>query len=375
MFCLMVEQNKDIHHIRLHCYFGDAFQGIRLDKALRCSPDIPESLSRTRIRQLIEEGYLLSSEGEVMSNPARKVRGGEDVYLTVPIINNEEVKPEEIELDIVFEDDYLLVINKPVGMVVHPGAGQNHGTLVNALLHACDSLALCEQGNARPGIVHRLDKDTSGLLVVAKTNTVHRNLTDQFAERTVQRRYFSLVWGDITGVKIPVSLRGSHECSLSSTVDGWYEYHAPIWRDPRNRKKMAVMHKGRHAITLFRARECYKHNGKVLATLVECRLRTGRTHQIRVHMHSLGIPVIGDSVYGTTQSIKHNSHEIYKLFMQVNRQMLHAKTLSFTHPINNSRLSFSCDLAEDMLYIVDEARRISDSIQICDLYESQCIDF
>ena len=291
--------------------------GWRLDRALAAA--VP-TLSRERLKALIRSGAV--QEGAVaVRDPATKVRGGELMVVAVPEPEPAHNAPQDIPLTIAFEDQHLLVVNKPAGLVVHPAAGNLDGTLVNALLHHCAGQLSGIGGVARPGIVHRIDKDTSGLLVVAKTDVAHDGLANQFAAHSVERRYLAIVTG------VPREPRG--------TVD------APLARSPTNRKKIAVVPAGRgkRAVTHWtRLKELRD------AALVECRLETGRTHQVRVHMASIGHPLVGDPVYGRSGT---DHRELLKQ-LGFHRQALHAATLGFIHPITKHRLSFESAMPPDL---------------------------
>lgn len=313
----------------------DAEKPTRLDAALAAAcPDI----SRARFQALIREGQV-SIDGVAASDPSRKVPPGTAATVIIPPPAPAEPEPEAIPLNIVHEDADLIVIDKPAGLVVHPGAGNASGTLVNALLHhAGDSLSGIG-GVARPGIVHRLDKDTSGLLVIAKNDAAHKSLSAQFAdhgrEGPLERAYAALVWGE------PDRARG--------IVD------APIARDPSNAKKMAVRGGGRHAVTHWEKRHVYVAGGKPVAALVECRLETGRTHQIRLHMAHIGQPVMGDPVYAAgfkSKAALLDSSARHAL-EQLGRQALHARLLAFAHPKTGKTLRFESDLPEDMANLLE----------------------
>ena len=286
--------------------------GWRLDRYL--AQALPE-FSRSRLQALIRAGDVQLQGQSVRIRET--VHAGDVVRLTVPPVEEIETQAEEIPLELLFEDDDLLVLNKPAGLVVHPGAGNQTHTLVNALLHHCTNLSGIG-GKQRPGIVHRLDKDTSGCLVVAKNDAAHQDLSRQFAEREVKKIYLALVVGTL---KRP---RG--------TID------AAIGRHPVQRKKMAVHPtKGRIAKTDYRVLEA---GGGV--SLVECAIHSGRTHQIRVHLHHIGHPVVGDSLYG-------------KKVATAPRQMLHAWKLGFTHPRTEERLFFEAPVPADFRATLDAA--------------------
>jgi len=277
-------------------------------------------LSRERLKALIRSGAV-EAGGTQLRDPAAKVRGEEALRVAVPEPRPAHNEAQDIPLTIVFEDEHLLVVEKPAGLVVHPAAGNLDGTLVNALLHHCGGSLSGIGGVARPGIVHRIDKDTSGLLVVAKTDVAHEGLAKQFAAHSIDRRYLAIVGG------VPKASKG--------TID------APLARSTANRKKIAIVEasRGKCAVTHWRRLTMLKD-----AALVECRLETGRTHQIRVHLASIGHPLIGDPVY--SRSGKTQAKLLNKL--QFRRQALHAAELGFTHPVTKHRLSFSSPMPPDM---------------------------
>jgi len=294
-----------------------AHAGWRLDRALAAA--VP-TLSRERLKALIRSGAV-EAEGRPVRDPATKVRGQEALRVAVPGPRPAHNEPQDIPLTIMFEDEHLLVVDKPAGLVVHPAAGNFDGTLVNALLHHCGGSLSGIGGVARPGIVHRIDKDTSGLLVVAKTDVTHEGLAKQFAAHSIDRRYLAIVSG------IPKSREGM--------VD------APLARSAANRKKIAIVEDGRgkRAVTHWKRLAVLND-----AALMECRLETGRTHQVRVHMASLGHPLVGDPVYG--RSGKTHSKLLKELGF--GRQALHAAELGFTHPVTKHRLAFSSPMPPDM---------------------------
>jgi 23S rRNA pseudouridine1911/1915/1917 synthase len=292
--------------------------GWRLDRALAVA--VP-TLSRERLKALISTGSVLGPEGTPVRDPAAKAVPGGKYRVSVPAPTPAHNEAQDIALDIVFEDDHLLVVDKPAGMVVHPAAGNADFTLVNALLHHCAGRLSGIGGVARPGIVHRIDKDTSGLLVVAKTDVAHEGLAAQFARHSIDRRYLALT----SGVPVPVS----------GTID------APLARSSANRKKIAIVSegKGRRAVTHYRIVRALRD-----ASLTECRLETGRTHQVRVHMASIGNPLLGDPVYGRTRP----AHKELLKRLNFHRQALHAAQLGFVHPVSKQNLSFKSDLPSDI---------------------------
>ena len=301
---------------------GEAQAGLRLDRALA---ELLPDLSRERIKALIVEGQIVS--GGRSLNPSMKVAVGQDYSITVPAPVALDAVAQDIPLDIVHEDADLIVVDKPAGLVVHPAAGNLDGTLVNALLHHCDGQLSGIGGVARPGIVHRIDKDTSGLLVVAKSDKAHEGLARQFKDHSIDRLYAAIVYG------IPTPGSG--------TVDAW------IGRSDADRKKMAVHREGRgkHAVTHYRVMERLRG-----AAMVECRLETGRTHQVRVHMAHLGHPLIGDPVYG-------RDRKGFKSILETlgfKRQALHAKRLGFIHPVTEEPLAFDSPLPADMQELLSE---------------------
>lgn len=294
-----------------------AHAGWRLDRALA---DAVPTLSRERLKALIRGGAV-EAQGAAIRDPALKVRGDEALRVAVPEPAPAHNEPQDIPLTIVFEDEHLLVLDKPAGLVVHPAAGNFDGTLVNALLHHCAGNLSGIGGIARPGIVHRIDKDTSGLLVVAKTDVAHEGLAKQFAAHSIDRGYLALVSG------VPKAGSG--------IID------APLARSAANRKKIAVVEgsRGKRAVTHWKRLEMLRD-----AALVECRLETGRTHQVRVHMASIGHPLLGDPVYGRTGKV----HGKLLKELGFDRQALHAAELGFTHPVTKHRLSFSSPMPPDM---------------------------
>jgi 23S rRNA pseudouridine1911/1915/1917 synthase len=295
--------------------------GWRLDRALA---DAVPTLSRERLKTLIRSGAV-EAEGKAVRDPAIKVHGKESLRVVVPEPTPAHNEPQDIAIGIVFEDEHLLVVDKPAGLVVHPAAGNLDGTLVNALLHHCAGKLSGIGGVARPGIVHRIDKDTSGLLVVAKTDVAHEGLAQQFAAHSIDRRYLAIVSG------VPRASEG--------TVD------AQLARSAANRKKIAVVQgsRGKRAVTHWKRLKLLKD-----AALLECRLETGRTHQVRVHMASIGHPLVGDPVYGRSGK----THGKLLKELGFHRQGLHAAELGFTHPVTKHRLSFSSPMPPDMQELV-----------------------
>ena len=297
--------------------------GWRLDRALATL--IP-TLSRERIKGLISQGNVASGSDQAR-DPATKVKAGTPYRLSLPAPTPAHNIAQDIPLDIVFEDDHLLIVDKPAGLVVHPAAGNFDGTLVNALLHHCAGRLSGIGGVARPGIVHRIDKDTSGLLVVAKTDPAHEGLAKQFAKHSIGRVYKAVVSGR------PKSGGGS--------VD------APLARSPQNRKKIAIVASGKRAVTHWTLSEMLND-----AALIECRLETGRTHQVRVHMASIGHPLVGRP---RLRRMRPAHRDLLKR-LEFERQALHAAELSFLHPIHGGALTFQSDTPSDMQRLLSELR-------------------
>ena len=307
---------------------------VRIDRVLALrSP----ALSRSRLKALILAGKVTIRETPIC-DPAYHVAAGDTITINVPPAIAPEPEGEDIALDIIFEDDDIIIINKPKGLVVHPAAGHETGTLVNALIAHCGTSLSGIGGVRRPGIVHRLDKDTTGLMVVAKNDRAHQSLSEQFADHgrtnAMRRGYLAFVWG------IPNRQRG--------TVD------APIDRHPTSREKMAVRDGGRHAVTHWDVEEIFNdRNGRPVATKIACQLETGRTHQIRVHLAHIGHPLIGDGVYGPHYKTKGNAlvPEAQKALVDLGRQALHAYMLTLEHPSTGEVMEWVCDLPEDLAHV------------------------
>jgi len=310
---------------------------LRVDKFLM---NLVENATRNKIQQAAEAGNIIVNDVAVKSNYKVKAFDVVRIMLSHPPFEN-LILPEDIPLDIVFEDDALLVINKPAGLVVHPGHGNYTGTLVNALAFHFENLPL--NSSERPGLVHRIDKDTSGLLVVAKTEYAMTFLAKQFEEKTSEREYIALVWGNVA--------------EEEGTVTGDIARHA------KDRMQMAVVPdgEGKHAVTHYKVLERFGY-----VTLVSCKLETGRTHQIRVHMKSIGHTLFNDERYGGNLILKGTTFTKYKQFIDncfkvLPRQALHAKTLGFVHPVSKEFMSFNTELPEDMKECIGKWRNYSNS--------------
>ena len=312
---------------------------VRIDKFLI---DRLQKVSRNRIQNAIKIGCILVNQKEIKSN--YKVKPGDEISLVLPSNPDEETPllPQYIPLDIFYEDEHLMVINKPAGLVVHPGTGNTTGTLVNGLLyhfHHSDLPLLKGNKEDRPGLVHRIDKDTSGLILIAKTDFAMTHLAKQFFDHTVEREYIALVWGDIVADQ--------------DTIVGY------IGRHEKDRMQMAVHqdeNRGKHAITHYQVVERLYY-----VTLVKCHLETGRTHQIRVHMKHIGHTLFNDSKYGGDQILKGTIFNKYKQFVDncleiMPRQALHARCIGFVHPVTEEKLYFECDLPDDFQGVLTKWR-------------------
>ena len=312
----------------------ESLAGGRLDVVLARAH---EALSRSRIKDLILTGAV-SVDGRPVAEPKYRVRPGETIVLLAPPPEDPEPQPEDIPLDILYEDDQLIVINKPVGMVVHPAPGSPSGTLVNALIHHCGDSLKGIGGVKRPGIVHRLDKDTSGVMVAAKTDKAHKHLSAQFADhgRTgpLHRAYIAYAWG--------------------ATQSGMGTVDAPLGRDPGNRLKQAVLKSGREAITHYAVEARFGGDGWDI-TRIQCQLETGRTHQIRVHMAHIGHPLVSDLLYAPGFATKVNKlpENLAAIVGGLGRQALHAAELGFEHPETGEEMLFEADLPEDLQQLED----------------------
>ena len=303
--------------------------GQRLDRLLA---DAVPDLSRSRLKALIEDGRVRAEANlTTVGDPARRVRAGEVYVIDVPAPTPARPRAQPIPLDIRYEDGHVIVVNKPAGLVVHPATGNPDGTLVNALLAHCAGSLSGIGGITRPGIVHRLDKDTSGLIVAAKTDVAHRHLTAAFAEHRIERGYQAVVWG------VPRPAEG--------------EITGTIGRSPANRKKMAVVTRGgKPALTRYRVLRTFG----TVASLVECRLATGRTHQIRVHMAARGHAVVGDPVYGGSAGrVPARDMPLRRGVAALGRQALHAYLIGFYHPEGGHFLRFLSDLPNDIKILID----------------------
>ena len=299
-----------------------------------------EKISRTKIKNLIEKGYLKINNLKVLV-PSKKISVKDKVKLEVPELKKLEIKPYKYKLDIIYEDNDVMVINKPAGLVVHPGAGNFDNTLVNALINYDKKNLSSINGELRPGIVHRLDKDTSGVIIVAKNNFAHTYLSKQFNEHSIDRKYIALVWGKLRPQK--------------------GEIKTFITRSSKNRQLMDVSQtKGKLAITNYKTIEIYENSRVPTLSLVEYKLKTGRTHQIRVHMKFKGNPILGDKSYKKKlKKLKDVDPELNEIIKKTDRQCLHAKSLEFLHTTKDQRLFFESKLPNDLHKIVKKLRSTS----------------
>lgn len=304
------------------------------------------TLSRSRLQTLILEGAVAAADGTMLEDPRLRLAPGTEIVVTLPAPAPIDAAPEAIPLEIVYEDDDLIIIDKPPGLVVHPAPGAPAGTLVNALLHHCGDTLSGIGGRLRPGIVHRIDKDTSGLLVVAKSDAAHHGLASQFAAHDLERRYLAVAWG----IPDPAEPRLAHLSGIAWEPRGVLRIAGNIGRHPGDRKRMAVLSsQGKSAVTRVRVLERYPAGVEPAASLVECRLETGRTHQIRVHLTFAGHPLVGDTVYGRRRGAG--------LLAGFPRQALHAATLGFRHPGSGEEMRFEAPLPADMAGLIDALRQ------------------
>jgi len=300
--------------------------GLRLDKLLA---DAMPDVSRSRLKALIKEGHVTCNKQNI-NNPSRSVKPGEIYTVYFPEPEDPIPQAENIPLDVIFEDEHLIIVNKPAGMVVHPAAGSPNSTLVNALLYHCKGSLSGIGGVKRPGIVHRIDKETSGLLIVAKHDKAHNGLAEQFAAHTIERKYTAICKG--------------HPRPPSGRIEG------NIARHPVDRKRMAVSaNNGKWAATHYRSLTSFSQGGTPLATEIECELETGRTHQVRVHMAHMGHALVGDPVYAKSGKLSSSiKGPVRTALLSFNRQALHARSLGFDHPISGEHFKFESNLPYDM---------------------------
>lgn len=322
MMASMKNVNPNQHMIPL----TEETQGKRLDKIL--SDALPE-MSRSFLQKLIKDGHI-ELDGTVLKQPSHKVKNGAAICVNIPETQPLDVIAEDIPLDILFEDEHMLILNKPAGISVHPSDSEPSGTLVNALLHHCQNLSGIG-GVERPGIVHRLDKGTSGTLIIAKTDLAHHSLSKQFAKRTTERYYLALCYGNVT--------------KKQDTIE------TQIGRHPNNRKKMAVIERGGKTAISTYTKLATSDCGTF--SLLKFKLHTGRTHQIRVHAHHIGHPIVGDPVYGSAKSLKGTHEEVKNLVKALDHQMLHAAVLGVIHPKSGEKIIRQTSVPIDFSTLLD----------------------
>ena len=299
-----------------------------------------QSLSRTRIKNLILKKNL-KLNSQILISPSKKVSTGDQLSLQIPEPKLASIKPYKFKLDIIYEDRDILIINKPAGIVIHPGAGNYDNTIVNALMNYCGGNLSNIGDELRPGIVHRIDKDTSGLIVVAKNNFAHENLSIQFNKHSIKRIYQALIWGKLRP-----------QTGIIKTL---------ITRSTKNRQLMEVgFNKGKKAITNYKTLEIFENKNSPTLSLVECKLQTGRTHQIRVHMSHKGNNILGDKKYKKKfKKIKNINLDLEKMILNLDRQFLHAKVLGFIHPKSEKKLEFTSILPQELEKILKTLRKLS----------------
>ncbi len=291
-------------------------KGARLDSYIASKE---KEISRTNVQRLIESGNILVNNN--IQKISYKVQAGDEISIVIPEAKEIELKPQDIKVDIVYEDSHIIVVNKPKGLVVHPAIGNPDGTLVNAIMNICKDSLSGIGGEIRPGIVHRLDKDTTGLLIIAKNDKAHINLSEQIKNREVKKMYVALVRGIVPEDEATINM--------------------PIGRSTKDRKKMAVVKNGKEAVTHFKVLNRFKNY-----TLLEIKIDTGRTHQIRVHMSEIGYPVVGDMVYSNGKNE-----------FGVEGQMLHAKSLDFKHPITKKQMHLEAELPKYFKEVIDKLQK------------------
>ena len=313
------------------------FSNSRIDKFLQLKLN---NFSRTKIQKLIYEGFVKIND-KVISEASKKIKNDDKIEIFFPLPKETNIKSTKMNLDILYEDDDIIVINKAPGVVVHPGAGNYEKTIVNGLLFHCKNNLSGIGGKLRPGIVHRIDKDTSGVIVVAKNDISHIYLSKQFSEHSIKRIYESVIWGSLR----PLNGRICENIS----------------RSVRNRQLMAVSkNKGKKAITNYKTLKVFKNINLPKISLVECKLETGRTHQIRVHMNFKGNPIVGDKSYGKTKiKFKKIDKNVEKNLKEFNRQALHAKSLGFIHPKTKREIFFEANRPKDFDMLIKSLKKAS----------------
>ena len=311
--------------------------GIRIDIFLQSQI---KNLSRTRIKKIIIEGCVKIND-QIIEGPAKKIKEKDRIKIKFPIAKESKILPQKINIDVLYEDNDIILINKPPGIVMHPGAGNYDGTLVNALLYFYKDKLSIIGGKLRPGIVHRIDKDTSGVIVVAKNDSAHINLSKQFSDHSIYRKYETLIWGSLRPRNGKIAM--------------------PISRSKKNRQLMSVnKFSGKKAITNYKTIKIYENKNVPKISLVECRLETGRTHQIRVHMSFKGNGILGDKSYGKIKkNFKNIDLNLKKKIINFNRQALHAKSLGLIHPKTGRKIFFEAPRPNDFEELIKTLKKSS----------------
>ena len=296
------------------------------------------SLSRTKIKNIINGGHV-KINNLIVKEPSKKIKEKDIISIKIPVVKDPILLPQKMYIDILYEDEDIILINKPPGLVIHPGAGNKNNTLVNALLYYYKNKLSSVGGNLRPGIIHRIDKDTSGVIVVAKNDSAHINLSKQFSNHTINRKYEALIWGSLRPQNGKIVL--------------------PISRSKKNRQLMSTNNfKGKRAITNYKTVNVFQNKDVPKISLVECYLETGRTHQIRVHMANKGNPILGDKSYGKFKiKFKKINPDLEKKIINFNRQALHAKSLGFTHPKTGSEVFFESPRPSDFEELIKTLKK------------------
>ena len=325
--------NEKIYNYNVFAKYNES----RIDKFLQSHSD---KTSRTKIQNLIREGFVKLND-KTIKEVSKKIKTNDKIRIIFPPPKETHIRPQKIPLDILYDDNDIVIINKPPGIVVHPGAGNHDRTLVNALLFHYNKKLSSIGGKLRPGIVHRIDKDTSGIIVVAKNDIAHNNLSKQFSSHTIKRTYEALVWGSLKPKSGKINER--------------------IGRNIKNRQLMSVRkNTGKVAITNYKTLEIFQNSSLPKISLIECKLETGRTHQIRVHMSFKGNPILGDKSYGKSkEKFKKIDEKVEKQIKNFNRQALHAKSLGFIHPKNNKEFFFEAKKPKDFETLVKTLKKAS----------------
>ena len=312
-------------------------RGIRIDIFLQSQI---KNLSRTRIKKIIIEGCVKIND-QIIEEPAKKIKEKDRIKIKFPIAKESKILPQKINIDVLYEDNDIILINKPPGIVMHPGAGNYNGTLVNALLYFYKDKLSIIGGKLRPGIVHRIDKDTSGVIVVAKNDSAHINLSKQFSDHSIYRKYETLIWGSLRPRNGKIAM--------------------PISRSKKNRQLMSVnKFSGKKAVTNYKTIEIYENKNVPKISLVECQLETGRTHQIRVHMSFKGNAILGDKSYGKIKkNFKNIDLNLKKKIINFDRQALHAKSLGLIHPKTGRKIFFEAPRPNDFEELIKTLKKSS----------------